>query len=185
MRNKRGSTLTELIIVMAVVAIMSVMVISFTTIVSGWSSLGTERVNTAQSAELLSSLFHNFVSEYDNSMYRFTASSSTETDTVDEETVTYNIYTLDVINIADSSNVSVFRYEEKDNSITITEDDASRTIALSGVTVKGFGIIQNSEVSQKSILITADVDYVYVTPGRANPEENRSYKLVAALRSGQ
>lgn len=184
MRNKRGSTLTELIIVMAVVAIMSVMVISFTTIVSGWSSLGTERVNTAQSAELLSSLFHNFVSEYDNSMYKFTASSSTETETVDEECVDYHVYTLAVTNPSDSnSGVSEFKYSQKDNSITITEDGKSRTIALSGVTVDGISVKQDSG-STKSILVIADVGYVYVTPGRANPEENRSYKLVAALRSG-
>ena len=69
MKRKRGVTLAEMIIVMAIVTIMTLMVISFTVICNGWVHIGIERYRLTQSERSLSAALRDFVSYYDNENY--------------------------------------------------------------------------------------------------------------------
>ena len=72
MKRKRGSTLAEMIIVMAIVTIMTLMVISFTIICNGWVHIGIERYRLTQSERSLSAALRDFVSYFDNDNYEIT-----------------------------------------------------------------------------------------------------------------
>ena len=71
MNRKRGVTLAELVIVMAVLSVMMILVLSFTLICNAWVKLGTFRYNLTQDERDLSTLLHNFVSYLDESDYFF------------------------------------------------------------------------------------------------------------------
>ena len=74
MRRKKGSTLAELVVVMAVVSIVSTMVVTFTTLVNGWITVGTARYHYSQSERLVSDNLRIFSSRYDSSEYTFSCS---------------------------------------------------------------------------------------------------------------
>ena len=69
--NQRGFSLMELVIVMMVLAIMTVMVTSFTIMVNGWSKVGTYRYNLLQSQRMAGDYLRRFVSAYDTREYVF------------------------------------------------------------------------------------------------------------------
>ena len=74
MRRKKGSTLAELVVVMAVVSIVSTMVVTFTTLVNGWITVGTARYHYSQSERLVSDNLRIFSSRYDSSEYTLSCS---------------------------------------------------------------------------------------------------------------
>lgn len=76
MKKKRGATLAELVIVMAVLTVMMVMVLSFTTICNAWVKLGTYRYNLTQDERNISKALHNFVESLDEKDYHFYSPTS-------------------------------------------------------------------------------------------------------------
>ena len=69
MRKKNGSTLAELVIVLAIVSIMTILVLSFTAICGAWTRLGIYRYNLQEDERAIKSQVHYFVSNYDRSDY--------------------------------------------------------------------------------------------------------------------
>ncbi len=69
--GKKGFTLMELVVVMAVVSIMTVMVVSFTIMCNGWSQWGTSRYNVTESERQADAFLRQFVAAYDNAQYYF------------------------------------------------------------------------------------------------------------------
>lgn len=76
MYGKKGFTLVELIVVMAVVSIMTVMTASFTMLVSAWSHWGTNRYQLINSERQAEQYMRKFISSYDNSRYYFEVNSN-------------------------------------------------------------------------------------------------------------
>ncbi|MBQ4444231.1 MAG: prepilin-type N-terminal cleavage/methylation domain-containing protein [Clostridia bacterium] len=71
LQTKRAFTLAELVVVMAVMAIMISMVVSFTLICNAWSKWGTNRYKLTSTERLCSTFFRKFVSLYDAEDYYF------------------------------------------------------------------------------------------------------------------
>lgn len=94
-RNNRGFTLAELVIVLVLTGIMTVMVISFTVIVSGWSQTGTHRYDLVSAERLATNALRTFVSAYDSVDYHFDTDESGRVLTArrvdDSETYTFRL----------------------------------------------------------------------------------------------
>ena len=73
---KKGSTLAELVIVMAVLAVMTIMVLSFTSICGAWSKLGIYRYNLTQEERTITNSLHYFVQSFDEYDYFFYSDSN-------------------------------------------------------------------------------------------------------------
>lgn len=76
MKEKRGSTLAELVIVMAVLSVMTIMVLSFTAICGAWSRLGIYRYNLTREERTISTGLHYFVQSFDEYDYFFYSDQS-------------------------------------------------------------------------------------------------------------
>lgn len=71
LRSKRGFTLAEMVVVMAVMGIMVMMVVSFTTLYHAWSQWGTNRYNLTKSERSAEQFLRQYVSVYDTVDYYF------------------------------------------------------------------------------------------------------------------
>lgn len=161
LRSKRGSTLTELVIVMAVVEIMSIMVVSFTLICNSWVTIGAKRYQTVQDSEMLSRVFRDFVAANDSS-----------------DTVFYvdpaNPNELLVKKNSETVNRMVFSIETKE--LTFSVDGELVTYVIDAIDSVRFG-------NPTFNMVCATVDYTYATPGKKVQEQHKSYNMVASLRS--
>ena len=63
--------MAELVVVMAVMGIVVMMVVSFTTLCHAWTSWGTNRYNLTKSERLSEQFLRQFISVYDNSDFYF------------------------------------------------------------------------------------------------------------------
>lgn len=64
-KDSSGVTLAEIVIVLAVVALLSVLVVSFTILCNGWTRLGVNRNKMMSSFTLVESGLKDFCSEFD------------------------------------------------------------------------------------------------------------------------
>ncbi len=69
--RKRGSTLAEMVIVMAVLAIMTAMVVSFSSICGAWTRLGIYRYNLQNEERFMRTLISTYIAARDEAGYRF------------------------------------------------------------------------------------------------------------------
>ena len=76
MSKKRGSTLAELVIVLAILSMMTIMILSFTVLCNAWVKLGTHRYNLIQDEQNISELLRNFVESLDEKDYFFHTADS-------------------------------------------------------------------------------------------------------------
>lgn len=68
---KKGVTLAELAVVMAVIAIISTMVISFSVACNLWARYGVNHNDTMSSCRLVKSIFRNFADGFDDEDHEF------------------------------------------------------------------------------------------------------------------
>ena len=160
LNNKRGSTLAELVIVMAVVSVMSVMVVSFTIICSSWSTLGVKRYHVVQDSELFSKVFHEFVAEYDGLEYIFSASPNSLTAKKGDDEF-------------------MISFEPETKVLTYDIGGEPKTIALEAIESVDFRTASSEGASN---MVSAEVNYDFVTPGKKVLEQHRQYRIVTALR---
>ncbi len=170
MLNKRGATLTELVIVMAVVGIMSVMVVSFTILCNSWVTLGIKRYNAVRDSQLFSKSYHQFVTQHDVAGSVFSVSNDgRELKAVVIEDGVEKAYAIS------------FDYENKTLRFIIdNEIESDSYIPIDDIDDVSFGLVQGTATSKP--MIYASLEYTFVTPGKKVQEQERSYKTVISLR---
>ncbi len=164
MRRKRGSTLTELVIVMAVVEIMSIMVVSFTLICNSWVTIGAARYQTIQDSGTLSRAFRDFVAANDSSSYTFAISEDSH----------------ELIVMEGSVPVNRMVFDEEAKTLTFTLGGEPAVYEIDEIDDVTFSTYENP-----TKMIYATVDYTYMTPGKKVQEQHKSYKMVVSLRSAR
>lgn len=150
---------------MAVVGIMSMMVVSFTIIVNSWVTLGTKRYQLVGDSELLSSVYHSFVSANDSTNYYF------------EIGETYN--ELIVKRKSDGSVKARMVFDSEEKLLTYDLNGEEAVLRLEQIDNVFFGLFGNEPIK----MVYCTVDYTYVTPGKKIREQQKSYEMVVSLRS--
>ena len=90
--NRRGFTLTELTIVLAVLAIILTLVVSFTAMVSKNTQISTARLEALQDIRVAESIIENFIEGKSSITFNVNAEETTLTDN-EKNTLTFNIAT--------------------------------------------------------------------------------------------
>lgn len=183
-RNTRGVTLAELCIVMAVIAIVSTMVVSFTVLMQARTRVIAADRDTVSDLGTVESALDRFIRAYDSDEYTLSLYDRiTTTDwehpassqTVDKYT---SIAVLKDENVTAKLKLSIDPETEKVNAIVITdgEDNVTVTYPLYSVTFVSFVIESNGT----SALVTCTVEY---TSTHGNEQVTKKATLCHAVRA--
>lgn len=160
-RNTRGVTLAELCIVMAVIAIVSTMVVSFTVLMQARTRVIAADRDTVSDLGTVESALDRFIRTYDSDEYTLVqrdpiwTSDNPLLPTLDQKY--RSIFVLKDGDITAKLKLSIDPETEKVNAIVITDgsDKVTVTYPLYSVTFVSFVIESNNT----SALVTATVEY--------------------------
>ncbi len=183
-RSTRGVTLAELCIVMAVIAIVSTMVVSFTVLMQARTRVIAADRDTVSDLGTVESALDRFIRAYDSDEYTLSLYDRiTTTDwehpassqTVDKYT---SIAVLKDENVTAKLKLSIDPETEKVNAIVITdgEDNVTVTYPLYSVTFVSFVIESNGT----SALVICTVEY---TSTHGNEQVTKKATLCHAVRA--
>lgn len=159
-RNTRGVTLAELCIVMAVIAIVSTMVVSFTVLMQARTRVIAADRDTVSDLGTVESALDRFIRTYDSDEYTIVQSDLLRTSPENPaSSQTLDKYTA--ISVFEGENLiaklKLSKDPETENAIVITDgaDNVTVTYPLYSVTFVSFAIESNGT----SALVTATVEY--------------------------
>lgn len=160
-RNTRGVTLAELCIVMAVIAIVSTMVVSFTVLMQARTRVIAADRDTVSDLGTVESALDRFIRTYDSDEYTIVQSDPIWTSdnpvlsTLDAKYTSISVWKDEAITA--KLKLSIDPETEKVNAIVITDgsDKVTVTYPLYSVTFVSFVI----EPNDTSALVTATVEY--------------------------
>lgn len=183
-RNTRGVTLAELCIVMAVIAIVSTMVVSFTVLMQARTRVIAADRDTVSDLGTVESALDRFIRAYDSDEYAIVQSDPIWTSdnpllpTLDQKY--RSIFVLKDGDITAKLKLSIDPETEKVNAIVITDgsDKVTVTYPLYSVTFVSFVI----ESNDTSALVTATVEY---TSTHGSEQVTKKATLCHAVRAMQ
>lgn len=187
-RNTRGVTLAELCIVMAVIAIVSTMVVSFTVLMQARTRVIAADRDTVSDLGTVESALDRFIRTYDSDEYTLSLYDRiTTTDwehpassqTVDKYT---SIAVLKDENVTAKLKLSIDPETEKVNAIVITDGAGNVTVTypLYSVTFVSFVI----ESNDTSALVTCTVEYTSTHGSEQVTKKATLCHAVRAMKSG-
>ena len=166
MEKKRGSTLAELVIVMAVVSVMSVMVVSFSILCNGWVKIGIQRYRLAQDQRTISNVLHEYVEALDSDEYYFS---------------NFNGKELAVRSHSDISLAYNLTYDSENGVIHCVMPDKEATYPVDHISFLSF-YIRNAGNEGKQ-LICCTVHYILPAVNGQKEELVGTFDIVIATRS--
>lgn len=183
-RNTRGVTLAELCIVMAVIAIVSTMVVSFTVLMQARTRVIAADRDTVSDLGTVESALDRFIRTYDSDEYTIVQSDLISTSDWEHpaSSTTLDKYTSIAVwkdeAITAKLKLSIDPETEKVNAIVITDgsDKVTVTYPLYSVTFVSFVIDSNDT----SALVTATVEY---TSTHGNEQVTKKATLCHAVRA--
>lgn len=185
-RNTRGVTLAELCIVMAVIAIVSTMVVSFTVLMQARTRVIAADRDTVSDLGTVESALDRFIRTYDSDEYTIVqsdpigASDNPVLSTLDAKYTSISVLKDGKVPTA-KLKLSIDPETEKVNAIVITdgtdgENNVTVTYPLYSVTFVSFVIDSNDT----SALVTATVEY---TSTHGNEQVTKKATLCHAVRA--
>lgn len=185
-RNTRGVTLAELCIVMAVIAIVSTMVVSFTVLMQARTRVIAADRDTVSDLGTVESALDRFIRTYDSDEYTIVQSDLIWTSdnpllpTLDQKY--RSIFVLKDGAITAKLKLSIDPETEKVNAIVITDgsDKVTVTYPLYSVTFVSFAIDSNDT----SALVTATVEYTSTHGSEQVTKKATLCHAVRAMKSG-
>ena len=113
-KGKRGFTLTELVVVIAVLAIISTMVVSFSVMVNGSQRLAKAKVEALGDIRLAESVIEGFIVDKANEEKAFSASDDGKSLKIDDtEKIVYTGSALEVYRGSDGKTTHTFEHITK------------------------------------------------------------------------
>lgn len=181
-RNTRGVTLAELCIVMAVIAIVSTMVVSFTVLMQARTRVIAADRDTVSDLGTVESALDRFIRTYDSDEYAIVqsdpiwASDNPLLPTLDQKYRSISVWKDEAITA--KLKLSIDPETEKVNAIVITDgsDKVTVTYPLYSVTFVSFVI----ESNDTSALVTCTVEY---TSTHGNEQVTKKATLCHAVRA--
>lgn len=181
-RNTRGVTLAELCIVMAVIAIVSTMVVSFTVLMQARTRVIAADRDTVSDLGTVESALDRFIRAYDSDEYSIKqsdpiwASDNPVLSTLDQKYRSISVWKGEEFTA--KLTLSTDPKTEKVNAIVITDgsDNVTATYPLYSVTFVSFVIDSNDT----SALVTATVEY---TSTHGNEQVTKKATLCHAVRA--
>lgn len=181
-RNTRGVTLAELCIVMAVIAIVSTMVVSFTVLMQARTRVIAADRNTVSDLGTVESALDRFIRTYDSDEYTIVqddpiwASDNPVLSTLDAKYTSISV--LKDGKVTAKLKLSTDPDTKEVNAIVITDgsDNVTVTYPLYSVTFVSFVI----ESNDTSALVTATVEY---TSTHGNEQVTKKATLCHAVRA--
>lgn len=165
MKKSRGSTLAELVIVLAVVSIMAVMVTTFSVLCNGWSQIGIQRYQLVQDQRTASQVVHEFVSYFDSEDYVITS---------------HNPHNLTATLRSDSSVSYTLIYE--DNVLRYSLPDKEAAYPVGHITDLIFTL--QKPLNADNLLVRCMVYYNLPAVNMQRASISGSYVVAVATRSG-
>lgn len=159
---KKGVTLAELAVVMAVIAIISTMVISFSVACNLWVRYGVNRDDTMSSCRLVKSVFRSFSDGFDD---------------VDHEFVV-NGNKLEVYEKNADEPLRSLSFNE--NALVETASSDETAYATSNITGIDFSVVK-SETSG-NVIVKCAIGYAIPPLNKNGSTETGVYEIVFALR---
>lgn len=182
-RNTRGVTLAELCIVMAVIAIVSTMVVSFTVLMQARTRVIAADRDTVSDLGTVESALDRFIRTYDSDEYTIVQSDLLLTSAEDPALSTLNKKYTSISVLKDGAIIAKLKLstdpETKEvNAIVITDGEGNVTVTypLYSVTFVSFVIDSNDT----SALVTATVEY---TSTHGNEQVTKKATLCHAVRA--
>lgn len=187
-RNTRGVTLAELCIVMAVIAIVSTMVVSFTVLMQARTRVIAADRDTVSDLGTVESALDRFIRTYDSDEYTLVQSDLISTSDWEHpaSSTTLDKYTAISVwkdeAITAKLKLSIDPKTEKVNAIVITDgsDKVTVTYPLYSVTFVSFVI----ESNDTSALVTATVEYTSTHGSEQVTKKAPLCHAVRAMKSG-
>ena len=165
MKEKRGTTLAELVIVMAIVAVMSVMVVSFSVLCSGWSKIGVQRYQLVQDQRTASQVLHDFVSYFDTADFEF---SSTD------------VHKLIATSRSDSSVSYTLSYENNTLRYTLPDKEAIYPVGH----ISNLIFLLQKPLNSDNLLVRCSIYYTLPAVNTQQSQLVGSYVVAVATRYG-
>ena len=183
-RNTRGVTLAELCIVMAVIAIVSTMVVSFTVLMQARTRVIAADRDTVSDLGTVESALDRFIRTYDSDEYTIVQSDLISTADWEHPASSQTLDKYTAISVWKDGAItaklkpSIDPETEKVNAIVITDgsDKVTVTYPLYSVTFVSFVIDSNDT----SALVTATVEY---TSTHGNEQVTKKATLCHAVRA--
>lgn len=184
-RNTRGVTLAELCIVMAVIAIVSTMVVSFTVLMQARTRVIAADRDTVSDLGTVESALDRFIRAYDSDEYAIvlsdlllTSAEDPASSLLDKKYTSISVWKDEAITA--KLKLSIDPKTEKVNAIVITDgsDKVTVTYPLYSVTFVSFVI----ESNDTSALVTATVEY---TSTHGSEQVTKKATLCHAVRAMQ
>ena len=167
MRKKSGTTLAELVVVMAVVAIMTVLVVSFTSICSAWTKLGIYRYQLQQDERSIVTCLHTFAGAYDRQDYDFY---------IDEEGGI-------AVKKGDDT-VAGLAYDAERKVLIVKNESNESVLDVGNINGLRFSIVQPN-AARDGLLLRCDVDYLSSVSASARNPQPQVYRVIVAVRSAR
>ncbi|MBQ9467978.1 MAG: hypothetical protein IJU52_03120 [Clostridia bacterium] len=166
MHSKKGTTLAEMVIVMAVVAVMSVMVVTFSILCDGWVHIGIQRYRLVQDEQTASTALHDFVNTFDDADYYFENFSGHE---------------LSVRSHSDASLAYELRFDPETDTLRYTVPGRDSAYPVEHISSLSFYI--RTVGSENKQLICCTVHYILPAVNTQKQEIVGSYDVVVATRA--
>lgn len=185
-RNTRGVTLAELCIVMAVIAIVSTMVVSFTVLMQARTRVIAADRNTVADIGLVEAALDRFIGTYDSDEYTLAQSDPIWTS---DNPLLYKLDTkytsISVLKkeaIIAKLKLSIDPDTEKVNAIVITDGDdkAEITYLLNSVTKMTFELEGGNSSGSATALVICRVEY---TSTHGNEQVTKTSTICRAVRA--
>lgn len=177
-KNIKGVTLLEIVIVLAVVSVMSVMVVTFSLMCSGWMSRGIAQNDVFSNINVIENIVKDLFNDCDNEQYSFGVNAEGKLEIVEKTNGGEHSYftefkkTLDYKGQLDVNSPKLNDGENK--GITIpTENIESIT----------FSVVRNDETDKA--LIICDISYNLPAKGDYIAAEKGSYRIMYATRAAK
>lgn len=189
-RNTRGVTLAELCIVMAVIAIVSTMVVSFTVLMQARTRVIAADRDTVSDLGTVESALDRFIRAYDSDEYAIVQSDPIWTSdnpllpTLDQKY--RSIFVLKDGDITAKLKLSIDPETEKVNAIVITDGagKAEITYLLNSVTKMTFELEGGNSSGSATALVTCTVEYTSTHGSEQVTKKATLCHAVRAMKSG-
>lgn len=187
-RNTRGVTLAELCIVMAVIAIVSTMVVSFTVLMQARTRVIAADRDTVSDLGTVESALDRFIRTYDSDEYTIVLSDPIWTSdnpllpTFDQKYRSISVWKDEAITA--KLKLSIDPETEKVNAIVITDgnDKAEITYLLNSVTKMTFELEGGNSSGSATALVICTVEY---TSTHGSEQVTKKATLCHAVRAMQ
>lgn len=188
-RSTRGVTLAELCIVMAVIAIVSTMVVSFTVLMQARTRVIAADRDTVSDLGTVESALDRFIRTYDSDEYAIVQSDPIWTSPENPASSTLDTKYTSISVLKDGKVTAKLKLSsdpktEKVNAIVITDGDdkAEITYLLNSVTKMTFELEGGNSSGSATALVTCTVEY---TSTHGNEQVTKKATLCHAVRAMQ